>query len=137
MPAELFVDTSAWFAMACSAPEARAAERVLRDRIRSRVRIVTSNLVVGETYALLLHRAARDAALTFLREVSRPPSVIVWSTPETEERAVRDWLERYDDQNFSLTDAVSFAIMAERGIREALTLDHHFAAAGFTMLPGA
>src|SRR5438034_917898 len=46
-----------------------------------------------------------------------------------------DWLERYDDQNFSFTDAVSFAGMAERGITDALTLDGHFAAAGFRVVP--
>lgn len=41
------------------------------------------------------------------------------------------WLARYDDQDFSFADAVSFAVMTERGIREALTLDHRFAVAGF------
>ena len=46
-----------------------------------------------------------------------------------------DWLERYDDQGFSYTDAVSFAVMTERGIRDALAMDRHFATAGFTLLP--
>ena len=41
------------------------------------------------------------------------------------------WLARYDDQGFSFADAVSFAVMTERGIRDALTLDHHFVVAGF------
>ena len=41
------------------------------------------------------------------------------------------WLARYDDQGFSFADAVSFAVMTERGIREALTLDRHFVVAGF------
>ena len=52
-------------------------------------------------------------------------------------RAVTHWLERYDDQDFSFADAVSFEVMAERGVREALTLDRHFAAAGFVVLPAA
>ena len=43
--------------------------------------------------------------------------------------------ERYDDRDFSLADAVSFEVMAQRGVREALTLDHHFAAAGFVAVP--
>ena len=45
------------------------------------------------------------------------------------------WIEPFSDQPFSLADAASFAMMTELGIREALTLDRHFAAAGFVMLP--
>ena len=42
---------------------------------------------------------------------------------------------QFDDQNFSLADAVSFAVMQERGIRRAVTFDAHFATAGFEMIP--
>ncbi|MEP6600630.1 MAG: hypothetical protein ABJB49_02320 [Nitrospirota bacterium] len=56
-------------------------------------------------------------------------------SPEDEQCAVTDWLERFDDQLFSLTDAVSFAVMSDRGIREALALDNHFAVAGFAVVP--
>lgn len=60
---------------------------------------------------------------------------MVWSTPQLEDEAITDWLGRYGDQDFSFTDAVSFAVMQERNIGEALTLDHHFAAAGFRVVP--
>jgi len=43
---------------------------------------------------------------------------------------------RFDDQPCSLADAVSFAVMKQRGIRDALTLDRHFGIAGFTVIPG-
>lgn len=48
--------------------------------------------------------------------------------------ALTKWLERFDDQDISFTDAISFAVMSERGIEEALTLDRHFAAAGFRVV---
>ena len=89
---------------------------------------------MAETYALLLRRSGRVAASTFVREVGRAPNVVVFSSPEIEQQAVGDWLERYQDQAFSLCDAVSFAVMKERGIRDALAVDHHFAAAGFNLL---
>jgi uncharacterized protein len=54
---------------------------------------------------------------------------------EVEERAVEHWLRRFQDQPFSFTDAVSFAVMEQRGIREALALDHHFTVAGFDRVP--
>jgi uncharacterized protein len=35
------------------------------------------------------------------------------------------------DKDWSLTDCISFIVMKERGIIEALTGDHHFEQAGF------
>jgi predicted nucleic acid-binding protein len=99
------------------------------------VGIVTSNLVVAETHALLLRRIGREVALRFVREVRREPLRVVQSTPELEARAVEEWLARFDDQGLSLADGVSFAVMSLRGISEALTLDRHFAVAGFSVVP--
>ena len=38
---------------------------------------------------------------------------------------------------YPLADAGSFAVMSELGIREALTLDHHFTVAGYVILPAS
>jgi predicted nucleic acid-binding protein len=38
------------------------------------------------------------------------------------------------DKSWSLTDCISFVVMRERGIVEALTGDHHFEQAGFVAL---
>ena len=96
---------------------------------------LTTNLIVAETYALLLSRTRREAALAFLRAVRQSPNEVVSATPDLEDRAITHWLERYEDQDFSLADAVSFEVMTGRGIHEVLTLDHHFSAAGFVMVP--
>ncbi len=136
MAAELFVDTSAWYPIAVPKhPDHEILADALRAEIRRGRRVVTTNLIVAETYALLLSRARRQAALGFLRAVRRSPNEVVSATPDLEDRAITHWLERYEDQDFSLADAVSFEVMAGRGIREVLTLDHHFSAAGFVMVP--
>ena len=136
MAAELFVDTSAWYPLADPRhPDHNSLAQELAGSVRSGIRIVTTNLVVAETHALLLRRVGREGALRFLGEVLRDPLLVENSTPEIERRAVKDWLAPFSDQDFSLVDAVSFVVMKDRGITEALTLDHHFATAGFTMVP--
>jgi predicted nucleic acid-binding protein len=133
--AELFVDTSAWYALSVPrVPQHRRVSDELRKRIQQGVRVVTTNLIVAETHALLLRRTNQGIALTFVREVIRAPNIIVSSSPDYEEEAI-SWLEKFDDQPFSYADAVSFAVMSDRGINEALALDHHFSVAGFVLVP--
>ena len=135
---ELFIDTSAWFPLAVrSHPDHSALSSLLQARVVAGVRVVTTHLVVAESHALLLRRVGITVARTFARRVRQPPNVIVHSSERLESLALDEWLDRFNDQDFSLTDAVSFAVMQERGIEEALTLDHHFRVAGFTVVSGA
>ena len=130
------MDTSAWYPAVVSAhPEHRRVATTLADRVRAKYRVVTTNLVVAETHALLLHRVHREAALRFVITVRQTPNVVVSSDSELEERAITKWLAKYTDQSFSLCDALSFAVMTSRRIDEALTLDKHFLAAGFRAVP--
>lgn len=49
------------------------------------------------------------------------------------DRGVSRYQQR-TDKSWSLTDCISFVLMEERGIREALTGDHRFEQAGFVAL---
>ena len=137
MSGELFVDTSGWYAIAVvDEPAQGAAVATLRERLADGARLVTTNLVVAETHALLLRRTGREPALQFVRTVRAAPNLVVPSDPELEARAVGEWLEPFRDQGFSYTDAVSFSVMKDRRIRDALALDRHFQVAGFGVVPG-
>lgn len=134
MAAEIFVDTSAWYPLiVASHADHASVAAALRAAVKAHRRVVTTNLVVAETHALLLRRVSRDTALRFAQTVDHAPNVVVRSTRELEGAAERNWLVRCSDQDFSLTDAVSFAVMTERRIRQALSLDHHFVVAGFEL----
>ena len=133
---EIFVDTSAWYPLAVRRDPAHGLlAKALRERIHEGAAVITTNLIVAETHALLVRRTTRDTALAFVRRVDQAGIVVVRSTAELEAAALTDWLERYADQEFSFTDAVSFAVMTEWAITDALTLDRHFAIAGFRMEP--
>jgi uncharacterized protein len=132
---ELFVDTSAWYPLVVSShPDHHRLSAALRAHVERRVRIVTSNLVVAESHALILRRAGIAPALRYVQLVRVAPNIVVMSDVQLEDAAINHWIARYADHSFSMVDAVSFAIMAARGIHAALTLDRHFAIAGFTMV---
>ena len=132
---ELFVDTSAWYPLVVkSHPDHDRLSAALRASVERRARIVTSNLVIAESHALIMRRAGIASGLRFVQLVRASPNVVVASNVQLEDAAINDWLTRFADQPFSMVDAVSFAIMAERGTRAALTLDRHFAIAGFQMV---
>lgn len=48
--------------------------------------------------------------------------------------AIEAWLERFSDQRFSLTDAVSFEVMRRERIETAFAFDRDFVTAGFELL---
>ena len=137
MARELFVDTSAWYPIVVkSHPDHDACAAALQDAVANGIRIVTTNLILAETHVLLSRRVGREPAIFFLETVRELPNLVVTSDPDLETVALNDWLIPFEDQDFSLTDAVSLAVMTDRKIKHALTLDNHFVVAGFTVIPG-
>jgi len=81
-----------------------------------------TNYVEAETHALLLRRLGRGTALGWLLKPTIPA---VRAVPADEQRA-REILTRYRDKDFSLCDAISFAVMQRLGVRTAFSFDRHF-----------
>jgi hypothetical protein len=59
----------------------------------------------------------------------------VYADQKVQAAALADWIRRFDDQPFTLTDAASFAVMRARRIRVAFTFDRHLGVAGFEVVP--
>jgi uncharacterized protein len=137
MPLPIFVDTSAWIAVADSGESSHTKiTTIYKQLLKSSVRLITSDLVVAESQILLCRRMGADAANIFLDSVNHSPSIeIVFLEQETETEA-KKILQKFSDQDLSFADAASFAIMKARKMRTAFTLDKHFAIAGFRTLPG-
>ena len=99
----------------------------------ARGRLFTTNFIVAETHALLLRRLGRRVAILFLDEVDHSRMTVVRVSLKDERRA-REIITRHDDKDYSLTDAMSFAVMERLRIGEAFTFDRHFAQYGFVVL---
>ena len=62
-----------------------------------------------------------------------PPAEVVPLDMDLHKRAI-DLYIQMADKEWSLTDCVSFLVMRDRGLTDALTGDHHFEQAGFIAL---
>jgi predicted nucleic acid-binding protein len=132
----IFVDTSAWVALADRRDaHHRKAASVFPSLLRQSRSLVTSNLVIAETYILLRKEMGRTAAASFLEKIKASPRVMKICSDEETESEAEKILAKYKDQDFSYTDAVSFAIMHRMGIKKAFCFDRHFMAAGFEKIP--
>jgi predicted nucleic acid-binding protein len=119
----LFVDTSAWYA---------AADRSDRSHERAKTvlsvgePLVATDHVLVETWILLRHRLGRVAAEKFweglragvasIEPVRTADLEVAWGIGEA-----------FPDQDFSIVDRTSFAVMQRLGIRRAATFDDDFA----------
>jgi uncharacterized protein len=94
------------------------AERLGAERRPSFV----TNYVEVEAHALLLRKLGRAIAREWLLAGGLP---VLRALPQEEARA-KAILAGHRDKDWSLCDAVSFAVLESRGARMAFTFDRHF-----------
>lgn len=97
-------------------------------------RIVTKAWVLTELANSLRLPEHRSHFVRFEKALRADPSVaIVDPSRELYDRGLTLYSER-EDKEWSLTDRISFVVMNDKGISEALTIDRHFHQAGFRPL---
>jgi predicted nucleic acid-binding protein len=106
--------------------------RTLYQAVRMRM---THSYVLAEFVALAhARRLPRMAALTFVSDLIANPDIdMIWVDEALHREALTLLMGRVD-KTYSLCDAVSFVLMRQRHITEALTTDHHFEQEGFQRL---
>jgi predicted nucleic acid-binding protein len=75
--------------------------------------------------------SAKPFAIETIKRIHRLPMFLVVGFDPAVYLAGFQLYETRSDKDWSLTDCISFAVMSERGLSEALTADHHFEQAGF------
>ena len=135
MAAEVFWDTSAFFALLNTDDPAHSKARQLAATILAdRKRNVTSDWVVGECCTLLIARRKPHLVSRFLDYADSSRGLFVVPGEATLMTRTKAFFRQRLDHAYSFVDCASFVIMAERGILEAVTTDEHFAEAGFVPL---
>jgi uncharacterized protein len=125
----IFADTFALIAWLNPRDDAHAVVAAYLDGFTGQ--LVTTEWVLMELADALSAPDARMTAVAFLQAVRADPLFEVVGYVATVYQAGFDLFATRPDKAWSLTDCISFGVMAERGLSEALTADHHFEQAGF------
>ena len=135
MAREIFADTSGFYALLVKRDEKHAQARaILQMAARERRAFVTTDHVLDETATLLKARGCGHLLSDFFDTVLASDACLVEWTDAERFHTAKDQFLKYLDQPWSFTDCVSFRIMKERRLQDALTKDAHFQQAGFVAL---
>jgi predicted nucleic acid-binding protein len=74
---------------------------------------------------------AKPFAIEAIKRIHRLSMFLVVGFEPAVHQAGFELYESRLDKDWSLTDCVSFGVMTQHGLTEALTADHHFEQAGF------
>jgi len=128
----VFADTFYYLALLNSIDEAHERAAEFTDAFTGMM--VTTDLVLVELANGLSGTQNRRALIEFVENHRTDPAVRI--VPAGRRLLERGWdlYRRRQDKDWSLTDCTSFIVMQDRGIKDALTGDHHFEQAGFRAL---
>ena len=133
---DVFLDTGYVIALSDRKDPHHQARELAEQISQERVQVVTTQDVLVETGNGLAAVGSRAFAVRYIRAVEEADAFeVVESTPELFQRGLALYEER-QDKAWGITDCISFVVMRDRGIREALTTDSDFEQAGFTALLG-
>lgn len=128
----IFADT--YFFIAALSPRDAGHVRAVNFSISNRRPLVTTAWVLTELADGLAATSNRHLAYqVFLDFESSAHDIIIPAEPQLWLRGL-DLYHARSDKEWSLTDCISFLVMQDRGIAEALTADQHFEQAGFAAL---
>jgi uncharacterized protein len=127
-----FADTSLYVALANPADALHTEAGQVADTVHGEV--VTTDFVLVEAGNYFARSHNRPLFLNLMATLRADPRTrIVPANRALWERGLELFASR-SDKDWSMTDCISFVVMRDEGITDALTSDHHFRQAGFTCL---
>lgn len=136
----IFVDTSAWIALADKSDQNHhRAQTYYEQQIKPHsIQLLTSDYVLDETLTLIRYHMGLIYARTFWQSVQQAQDHGSLSISRVTEEVWLDALAlffRYHDQQFSFTDCTSFVLLARVPVDAVVSFDKDFLVAGFSIQP--
>jgi len=133
--AEVFLDAAYAIALSSANDQHHQLAVALARQLEAEsIHLITTRAVVLEIGNALARQRHRSAAVGLLEALEKDPNVeIIPLSEPLYESALRHFCER-PDKEWGMTDCISFVVMKDRGLTDALTTDEHFQQAGFRAL---
>lgn len=132
---EVFLDTAYAIALVVEADQHHAAAVRLSLKIEAeKRRLLTTRAILLEIGNSLARIGHRSSAIEILDALESDSMVEIVSLTEDLYRRGYDLFQTRRDKEWGITDCISFVVMQERGVTEALTTDAHFQQAGFVAM---
>ncbi|RDV80910.1 type II toxin-antitoxin system VapC family toxin [Ammonifex thiophilus] len=134
----VFIDTAGWLALGNKSDRWHSqAVGIYREITKKGCLRLTTDAVIVELCNALRKPSLRPLAVLLVDNIYRAERSghleVVHVTPELLQQGLLLFRSR-GDKEWSLTDCISFVVMKQRKVRQALTTDHHFEQAGFERL---
>ncbi len=128
----VFADTSYYIAVLSDEDAYHDAAITWSEKLLGR--IVVTEYVFVELGNALSRSKYRDRYVPFVRQLlSDPGTVFIAASAALFHEGLELFAAR-PDQTWSMVDCLSFVVMKQRRLKEALTTDRHFVQAGFRAL---
>ena len=132
---ELFLDAAYLIALAEPRDQHhRTAIRIASKIDDKRLSVITTHAVLFEVASSLSGLRHRSFAVQLIDSLCA--SALVTILPTSEEIVQKGWqlFRNRPDKEWSWADCISFVVMQQRALRQALTTDEYFEQAGFVAL---
>lgn len=131
----IYVDAAGWIALVNRRDALHTeAVRIYKQRLQEQCQLITASVVLLEVGNWLSPAPLRGLAIDLLKRIEQSSRIeVVHVTPDLYARGWKLYGNRLD-KDWGIIDCISFVIMQERKLTDALTGDHHFEQAGFNVL---
>ena len=128
----VFADSFYFFAL--GNPRDSAHSRALAFNNSFTGQIITTGWIITELGDGMVLPSQRPIFMKLVEQLRTDAGVLFIPCADDWMKAGLELFGKRPDKEWSLTDCISFVVMQEQGLHEALTGDHHFEQAGFVAL---
>lgn len=132
MPEQILVDTAYVLALVNERDQYHDRAQELADLFEGHDLLITDAVLLEIGNALA--RGFKEQAIEIITYFFESEEVEIFRHSSQIFDKAFALYKKYADKEWSLVDCISFIVMRERGIKQALTFDRHFEQAGFVAI---